>query len=151
MMHRFRGLKGSTIAVMVAAAMLVASTASAVVIKGRGELRAAGNGLAVVELRGQASIGGAGLVIVDDFAIVETDGIGRETEIGGGRVLFEGFGRVTVRSLDRPTRIEAGGAKVRLAARGVGRAFLKGCGVFHTDDVDGPWAPDNEVEFDSES
>ena len=82
---------------------------------------------------------------------VEVEGRGRSTELPDGRTLYEGFGRARVRSLDARTRVEVGGARLRLHARGVGRAFLKGCGVVHTDDLDADWGPDLEMGFESDT
>ena len=129
---------------------LMAGTAQAVVVKGRGELAAAGNGVAVIVLRGGVNVAGVGLAVVEEEDIAELEGHGRITPLGDGRVLLEGFGRIEVRSPDDRTRVEAAGAHLRLRARGVGVAFLKGVGHFMTDDVDGPWDADTEVEFDSE-
>ncbi len=132
-----------------AATLLLAGSATAEVVVGRGVLIAGGNGFVVLDLRGVATVRGLGLVIVERDAIVDTEGHGRVTPLGEGRVLFEGFGRVTVRSLDERTRIEAGGARLRLRARGVGVAFLAGVGHFMTDDQDGTWGADLVVEFES--
>ncbi len=129
---------------------LVAGTAQAVVVKGRGDLAAAGNGVAVLVLRGGVNAAGVGLAVVEEEDIAELDGHGRITRLGGGRVLLEGFGRIVVRSPDDRTRVEVAGAHLRLRARGVGVAFLKGVGHFMTDDVDGAWDADTEVEFESE-
>ena len=132
------------------AVALIATATSAVVLKGRGELVAYGSGLAVVELRGVLRARGIGLLVVEPDAEVETQGMGRATELADGRILYEGFGRVRVRSLDQRTRVELAGAGIRLQARGVGRAFLKGRGGYHTDDLDGEWGPESEIEFESD-
>lgn len=130
---------------------LVAGVAQAVVIRGVGQLSAAGNGLAVIELRGGLVARGIGLAIVEEEALAHVEGHGRITPIDDGRLLLEGFGRMVVRSPDERTRVEIAGARLRLRARGVGVAFLKGVGHFMTDDVDGRWEPESEVEFDSEA
>jgi hypothetical protein len=140
----------SWIAGALAGVLLLAGAAGAVVLKGRGELIASGNGLAVLELRGKASVRGLGLVIVDEHAVVDAQGHGRSTRLGDGRVLFEGFGVVSVRSLRQRTRVEAAGAKLRLRAQGSGVALLKGTGHFLTDDVDGRWGAGVTVEFQEE-
>lgn len=129
---------------------LLAGSAHAVVVKGRGVLTAAGNGVAVIVLRGVVHVAGVGLAVVEEEDLAEVDGDGRITPLGDGRVLLEGFGRIAVRSPDDRTRVEVAGAKLRLRARGVGVAHLKGVGNFMTDDADGSWEPEPEVEFDSE-
>ncbi|MAE97142.1 MAG: hypothetical protein CL910_21035 [Deltaproteobacteria bacterium] len=125
-----------------------ATAASGIVLKGRGELHGFGSGLAVLQMRGVLTVKGGGVLIVSEDARVETHGVGRETLLGDGRILYEGFGRAVVAS-PRPTRIEIAGAGIRLHAKGAGRALLKGCGVVHTDDFDGRW--ENEIELDFES
>jgi hypothetical protein len=144
-----RWKRNAWLAAAFVATLLLAGSATAEVVAARGELIAAGNGFAVLDLRGVATLRGLGLVIVERDAIVDTEGHGHVTPLGGGRVLFEGFGRVTVRSFDERTRIEAGGARLRLRARGIGVAFLKGVGHFTTDDQDGNWGADLAVEFES--
>ena len=136
------------IALGVAALLLVASAAGAVVLKGRGQLSAAGNGLAVLEFRGQGTFAGFGLAIVEEQAIVSTRGEGQITPLAGGRVLLEGFGRVSVRSLDERTRVEIAGARLRLRAQGAGVAILNGVGHFMTDDFDDVWSEDKIVHFE---
>jgi len=132
------------------AAVAAPPAAGAEVVAGRGELHAAGDGFAVLVLRGQATVRGVGLAVVEREDVLETEGRGRITPLGDGRVLLEGFGRITVRSLRDRTRLEAAGANLRLHARGVGVAYLKGTGLYHTDDRDGAWEPDAAVAFDSE-
>jgi hypothetical protein len=131
-------------------AALAATTASAVVLKGRGELHAAGSGLAVLDMRGVVHARGGGILIVEPQAIVDIDGQGRETQLDDGRILYEGYGRAKIVT-PRRSRIEIAGARIRLHARGAGRAVLRGCGLVHTDDVDGDWEEDVEVEFQSDS
>jgi hypothetical protein len=138
------------IALVAAVLLLAASAAQAVILKGRGELTAAGSGLAVLDFRGGAALAGIGVAIVEEDALVETQGQGRITPIDDGRLLLEGFGRIVVRSFDERTRVEVAGAKLRLRARGVGRAFLKGVGHYMTDDLDGAWNVEQVVEFESE-
>ena len=135
------------IALLIAAVLLAASAAHAVVLQGRGELTAAGNGVAVLVFRGGANLGGIGIAVVEEDALADVQGHGRITPLGDGRLLLEGFGRIEIRSPDRPTRVEIAGAKLRLRARGVGRAFLKGVGHFMTDHLDGRWGPDMELEL----
>jgi hypothetical protein len=130
------------------AAGLAAGVAHAVVVKGRGELLARGNGVAVLQLRGAISANGFGLAVVEADALVETQGEGRVTPLGDGRLLLEGFGGIVVRSPDEPTRLEIAGAGLRLRARGVGIARLRGTGAYSTDDVDGRWGPDHVVELE---
>lgn len=142
--------KGVWLAALALTLVFAAAAAQAVVIQGRGVLSAAGNGFAVVELRGALHASGIGLAVVEEDAIVDLQGHGRVTRIGEGRVLLEGFGAIAIRSLDDRTRVELGGARLRLRAKGIGRAFLKGVGTFMTDDVDGGWDPDAEVLFESE-
>ncbi len=131
-----------------ALALGFASTASGVVLEGKGDLVAYGSGFAVLELRGEVRLRALGLLIVEPDVEVETDGRGRSTFLEDGRILYEGFGRAVVRSPDAPTRIELGGAGIRLRARGVGRAFLKGRGVVHTRDHDAPWEHEGELELE---
>jgi len=119
-----------------------------VVIHGRGPLAATGNGFAVLELRGVLRASGVGLAVVEEDAIVDLEGHGNITRLGPRRVLLEGFGSMTIRSLDDRTRVELAGAHLRIRARGAGRALLKGTGHFMTDDQDGRWGA--EVEFDGE-
>ena len=138
------------IALAAAVLFVVASAAHAVIVKGRGELTAAGSGLAVLDFRGGAPLAGIGVAIVEEDALVETQGHGRITPIDDGRLLLEGFGRIVVRSLEKRTRVEIAGAKLRLRARGVGRAFLKGVGHYMTDDLDGVWRSEQVLEFDNE-
>ena len=145
-MRKTRGI-GWTVAALGAAA-LAAGVAQAVVVKGRGELLARGNGVAVLDLRGFASAGGIGLAVVEEDALVETTGQGRVTPLGDGRLLLEGFGAIAVRSPDEPTRLEVAGARLHLRARGVGIARLRGTGVYSTDDGDGRWGPDLAVELE---
>ena len=76
---------------------------------------------------------------------MRTDGEGRVTPLPGGRVLLEGFGRVSVRSLDERTRVEIAGARLR---RGAGVAILKGVGHFMTDDLDDVWSEDKILHFE---
>lgn len=141
---------GLIAALALAFGLLLGGSAQAVVVHGKGELRAAGHGFVVMELRGVATVAGRGLVIVERAAIVEKDGFGRVTPLGDGRVLLEGVGRVRVRNLRDRTRLEAGGARLRVRARGIGVAILDGVGHYSTDDQDGRWGPDLEVEFASE-
>ncbi len=129
--------------------LLAAGTAGAVILKGRGELHAAGNGVAVVTMRGAASLRGIGLAIVEEDKIVKLEGHGRTTRLDDGRLLLEGFGRVVLRSPDERMRFEAAGARVRLHAKGAGVAFLKGTGRILSDDVVAAWEPDAQVEFES--
>jgi hypothetical protein len=136
------------ITLVAAALVLVTSAAQAVVVKGRGELTAAGNGFAVLDFRGGATLAGVGIAIVEEDALVDTHGEGRVTPIDNGRLLLEGFGRIVVRSLEERTRVEVAGSKLRLRARGVGRALLKGVGHYMTDDLDGTWNHDQILEFD---
>jgi len=152
--RRVRRVSGA-LAVIAALAVAggLAVPAGAEVVAGRGELHAAGNGLAVLVFRGQASVRGIGLAVVEREDVLETEGEGRITPLGDGRVLLEGFGRITVRSLRDRTRLEAAGAHLRLHARGVGIAYLKGTGLFRTDDaegVEGAWEPDAAIAFESE-
>jgi hypothetical protein len=137
------------IAASVGAACLAAGVAHAVVVKGRGELLARGSGFAVLELRGGVAASGIGLAVVEEERIVETSGEGRLTPLGDGRVLLEGFGGFAVRSLEEPTRVEVAGARLRIRARGVGIARLVGAGHYTTDDAEGRWAPDLEVELEA--
>ena len=136
------------IALAVAALLLVASSAGAVVIKGVGELRAAGNGAGVLEFRGQGTFVGVGLAVVEHDALVSVRGNGNATPLPGGRVLLEGFGRITVRSLDNRTRVEIAGAHLRLRVRGAGIAILKGVGHVSTDDLDESWTDERIFEFE---
>ncbi|MBW2361119.1 MAG: hypothetical protein JRG84_09480 [Deltaproteobacteria bacterium] len=140
--------KIGVIALAVAALMLVASAAGAVALRGRGQLTAAGSGLVVLDFRGQRTFAGFGLAIVEENAILRTAGEGRMRPLPDGRVLLEGFGRVTLRSPDERTRVEIAGARLRLRARGAGVAVLKGVGHFMADDVDGVWAEDRVLEFE---
>ena len=136
------------IALLIAALLLATSAAHSVVVKGRGELTAAGNGVAVLVFRGGANLAGGGLAVVDEDALVDVQGHGRITPLGDGRLLLEGFGRIEIRSPDERTRVEIAGAKLRLRVRGVGVAFLKGVGHYMTHDVDGAWAEDLSLEFE---
>jgi len=152
---RYDRPRGRLAAAAWAAALLFLCTAlppraEAEVVAGRGELHAAGNGLAVLVFRGRATVRGLGLAVAEREAVIRTHGEGRIMPLGDGRVLLEGFGRITVRSLRDRTRLEAAGANLRLHARGVGVAYLKGTGLYHTDDRDGAWEPDAAVAFDSE-
>ena len=142
--------RSSWFGVALVAAVALAASASAVVIKTRGALSAAGNGLAVLELRGVVTLRGAGLLVAERDAVVDAEGAGRVTPLDDRRVLFAGFGKVTVRSLDDRTRVEAAGAKLRLRARGVGVAVLKGVGHYMTDDQAGRWGG-QRIELDGES
>lgn len=139
-------LRVAMLALAVGAA-LVATAASAVVLEGRGEVHAMGSGLAVFDMAGVLVVRGGGLLIADESARVEVEGIGRQTSLGDGRVLFEGFGRAVVASRE-PTRIEIAGAKLRLHAKGAGRALLKGCGVVQTDDQHTRWEAEALLEFE---
>lgn len=145
-----KAMKIRGIALVAAVLLLAAGAAHAVILKGRGELTAAGSGLAVLDFRGGAALAGIGMAIVEEDALVDTQGEGRITPIDDGRLLLEGFGRIVVRSLDERTRVEIAGAKLRLRARGVGRALLKGVGHYMTDDLDGAWNAEQVVEFESE-
>lgn len=145
-MTKIRSLAWATAALGTAG--LAAGVAHAVVVKGRGELLARGNGVAVLELRGAVSASGFGLAVVDEDALVETTGEGRVTPLGDGRLLLEGFGGLALRSPDEPTRLELGGARLRLRARGVGVARLHGTGVYSTDDGEGRWGPELSVELE---
>ncbi len=136
------------IALGVAALLLVASAAGAVVLEGRGQLSAAGNGLDVLQFRGEGSFAGFGLAIVEQRAIVSTSGEGHITPLPRGRALLEGFGRVSIRSFDERTRVEIAGARLRLRARGAGAVILKGVGHFMTDDLDGVWSDDKILHFE---
>ncbi|MCP4002956.1 MAG: hypothetical protein GY725_02045 [bacterium] len=147
-----RKIKGKGWSVLAASAVLcIAGIASAVLIEGRGELAAAGDGLAVVTMRGVANIAGLGIAIVPERKIEELDGQGRVTPLDGGRVLLEGFGRVVLASPNEVMRFKAAGARLRLRARGAGVARLKGHGRIWTDDADAPWNPDVDVEFSDPS
>jgi len=146
---------GHRLAGLATAALLVAVLASgfdarAEEVSGRGELHAAGNGFAVLVFRGQATVRGRGLLVAERDDILETRGEGRATPLGDGRVLLEGFGRVTVRSLRDRTRVEAAGARLRIWARGIGVAHLAGAGIYTTDDLEGSWGPEVSVEFESQ-
>ena len=145
---RTERLLAMTLALAVGAA-LMATAASAVVLKGRGEVHAMGSGLAVFDMKGVLVVRGGGLLIVDERARVDVEGIGRQTALGDGRVLYEGYGRAVVASPE-PTRIEIAGAKLRLHAKGVGRALLKGCGVVHTDDLHSRWEEEVDLEFETD-
>jgi len=130
------------------AAGLAASVAHAVVVKGRGELLARGNGVAVIQLRGAVVANGIGLAVVEEDKLVETSGDGRITPLGGGRLLLEGFGGLVVRSPDEPTRLEVAGAALRLRAHGAGIVRLRGSGIYATEDGDGRWGQDRVVELE---
>ncbi len=136
------------IALVVATLLLVAGAAQAVVVKGKGTLRAAGSGFAVLDFRGVASVVGAGLAVVEEDDVLRLDGHGRITPLDDGRILLEGFGRIVIRSVDDRTRVEVAGAGIRLRAKGVGRAFLKGHGRYSTDDLDDDWRDDDVIEFE---
>ena len=136
------------VAAALGTAALATGVAHAVVVKGRGELLARGNGVAVLELRGAVSASGIGLAVVDEDALVETTGEGRVTPLGDGRLLLEGFGGLVLRSPDEPTRLELAGARLRLRARGVGVARLHGTGSYSTDDSDGRWGAELSIELD---
>lgn len=138
----------AAVALLTVAWLAAAGVAGAVVIKGKGQLTAAGNGVAVLVFRGGANLAGVGLAVVEEDAIAGLDGHGRITPIGNGRVLLEGFGRIEIRSPDQRTRVEIAGAKLRLRARGVGVAYLKGVGHFMTDDHADAWSEDATVEFE---
>lgn len=149
------GLRGAGsrrlwMAAALAAALVGAGAAQAVVVRGVGALAAAGNGLAVVDLRGQVGVKGVGIVVADPDVVVRTDGVGQVSLLDDGRAVYEGFGYVVVESLDARTRIEAAGARIRLRARGIGTAVLKGKGVYSTADLDGAWNADATIEFESE-
>jgi hypothetical protein len=131
-----------------AVACLAAGAAQAVLVKGRGELLARGSGFAVLELRGGVTASGAGLAVVEEAAIVETSGEGRMTPLGDGRVLLEGFGQVSVRSLEDPTHVELAGARLRIRARGAGFAWLRGVGQYTTEDAEGRWSPTLAIELE---
>jgi len=143
-----RSLRIGAAALVALLLVAVAGSAGAVVIKGRGELTAAGNGVAVLVFRGGANLAGVGLAVVEEDAIAGLDGHGRITRLDDGRVLLEGFGRIEIRSPDQRTRVEIAGAKLRLRARGVGVAYLKGVGTFMTDDLADAWTEDLGVEFE---
>jgi hypothetical protein len=147
--RQVRWIPGAAAIALLLAAALSASEAPAEIVAGRGELRAAGNGLAALVFRGQATVRGVGLLVAEAEAIADTRGVGRITPLGDGRVLLEGFGRVTVRSLRERTRLEVAGARLRLRAHGVGVAVLQGTGVYHTEDRTGRWGPERGVAFDS--
>ena len=138
----------ATVGLLTVALLAAGGVASAVVIKGRGELTAAGNGVAVLVFRGGANLAGMGLAVVEEDSIASLDGHGRITPLGRGRVLLEGFGRIEIRSPDARTRVEIAGAKLRLRARGVGVAYLKGAGHYMTDDHADAWSDDVTVEFE---
>jgi hypothetical protein len=143
-----RRLKIGAAALLAVSLLAVAGVASAVVVKGRGELTAAGNGAAVLVFRGGANLGGIGLAVVEEDAIAGLDGHGRITPLGDGRVLLEGFGRIEIRSPDERTRVEIAGARLRIRARGVGVAWLKGVGHYMTDDRSDSWSDDLQLEFE---
>ena len=148
-MARIRGHRGGRwMAAALGAACLAAGVAHAVVVKGRGELLARGSGIAVLALRGGVTASGIGTAIVEEQRIVEISGEGRVTPLGDGRVLLEGFGRVAVRSLEEPTRVELAGTRLRIRARGAGVAHLRGVGQYTTDDAEGRWAPDLVLEVE---
>ncbi|MEM7409590.1 MAG: hypothetical protein AAF430_05045 [Myxococcota bacterium] len=133
---------------------LAASAAHAVVLQGRGELHAGGNGIAAFQMVGMLAVSGGGALIIDDDIRVETQGVGRVTDLGDGRLLYEGYGRAIARST-APFTAKITGAKIRLHAKGKGRAFLKGCGrleVGAPDEggLDEEWGPDLELDFDSD-
>ena len=133
---------------LVAALFLVLATAaSGVVLHGRGELHAMGNGLAKIQMVGVLAVRGGGVLIVDDHVRIETEGHGRTTYLEDGRVLYEGFGRARMVS-DTPMDVTIAGARIRIHAKGGGRAFLKGIGRIQTDDLDTDWADDPEVAFE---
>ncbi len=142
--------KATTIWLAVALVVLGlgATAASAVVIAGRGELHAMGDGFAALDLRGVLRVRGGGILVADRGAIVELDGRGRCAPVADGRAVCEGFGEAVVRSVRQRTHVEIAGAHLRLHAKGAGRALLRGTGIFHTDDVDGAWADEAEVEFE---
>jgi hypothetical protein len=145
-MTKIRNLAWLTAAL--GAAGLAAGVAHAVVVKGRGELLARGNGVAVLQLRGVVSANGIGLAVVEEDKLVETTGEGRVTPLGDGRLLLEGFGGLSVRSLDEPTRVELAGAALRLRARGAGIVRLRGSGLYSTEDGDGRWGQERVVELE---
>lgn len=134
---------------LVCGTVVAAGSADALTLKGKGEVHAYGNGLAVFHMVGVFTVRGGGLLVVEPDAQVQTFGIGRETALADGRILYEGFGRAVVASFVA-TRIEVAGARLRLHGRGAGVAFLKGAGVVFTDDLDRPWDPDVELEFESD-
>ena len=138
---------GSCLALLATA--FLATAAQGVVLQGRGELHAAGNGVAAFQMVGVLAVRGGGVLIVDDDVRVETQGVGRVTDLGDGRLLYEGYGRAVVAST-APFAARITGTKIRLHAKGKGRAFLKGCGRLETGDLDEDWGPDLEVDFDAD-
>ncbi len=148
--NRGAGNRRIWMAAALVATLVGAGAAQAVVVRGVGALAAAGNGLAVVDLRGQLGVKGVGIVVADPDVVVRTDGVGQVSLLDDGRAVYEGFGYVVVESLDTRTRVEAAGARIRLRARGIGRAVLKGKGVYSTSDLDGAWDADATIEFESE-
>lgn len=127
--------------------LVVASSSSGAVLHGRGELHAMGNGLAKFDMVGVLVVRGGGVLIVDDGVRIETEGRGRTTFLEDGRVLYEGYGHAIIASETR-MQVTVAGARIRLHAKGKGRALLKGVGRIQTEDLDHEWADDPEVDFE---
>ena len=130
------------VAVAVLASLALTTVASAETVEGTGTLWARGVGIAKVHGDGSVKVRGCGVgtVWVKGAERLEAHGVGIRREVDGG-VLFTGWWGKIVASGSELTVRMAGGL-IKLTAEGTGRAYLKGCGRYHTDSAGGEWSPD---------
>lgn len=133
------------LAMMALLAFPLIAGAGSVDLQGRGVLEARGSGKATIEGKlnffGQ---GGAGVLVVEDKAgdaKIDVKGYGKRIDEGNGKVRFVGFnGRAHIVGSRVAITIE--GKDIRFVVKGVGKATLRGKGVYRTNH--GQFAPWSE-------
>jgi len=134
-------------ALLLALALSLASTASAEEIGGRGTISARGAGLAIIRGTGEVEIEGhgVGIVWVKDAERLEASGDGYRWEVPEtGAPVFLGWSGSIHPSGHGMTVWMAGGL-IEFTASGTGKVYLRGRGTYVLNGHEGTWNPMGEL------
>lgn len=116
-------------------------------VKGTGFLFACGSGVAKIEGKGKVHIEGNGVLWVKDVAgdaRIVVKGYGKKVVYKDGTICYKGF-RGVADITGSHIKVKIKGVKIRLWAKGSGRAYLKGRGVYRTKKKCGRWSLKGKV------
>jgi uncharacterized protein (AIM24 family) len=139
MMHK----RLAALAMALVLLLVLTTPAIGATIKGSGFLFARGSGLAKIEGSGKVHIRGNGVLWVKDVAgdaQIVVNGYGKKVVYEDGTVCYKGFHGVANISGSH-LRIKVKGVRIHLWAKGSGKAFLKGKGIYRTKKKSGKWSP----------
>jgi len=134
-------------ALLLALALSLASTASAEEISGRGTISARGAGLAIIRGTGEVQIEGhgVGIVWVKDAERLEASGDGYRWEVPEtGATVFLGWSG-SIQASGHDMTVWMAGGVIEFTASGTGKVYLRGHGTCVLNGHEGAWSPMGEV------